>query len=941
LENSCLPPPRLFDLHCLALSKFVKIAPTLGSFLLHCTGCRFGGFLVIGKTLGHYQITNQLGKGGMGEVFQAKDQVLGREVAIKVLPDEFAKDADRVARFQREAKVLASLNHSNIAAIHGLEQSEGKNFLVLELVEGETLAERLKRGPIPVEESLKLALQIAEALEAAHEKGVIHRDLKPANIKVTPDGMVKVLDFGLAKAYAGDQEVNLSNSPTLSDAATRQGVILGTAAYMSPEQARGKPVDKRTDIWAFGCVLYEMLTGQAAFQGEDVTEILAAVVKGGADLDLLPANIHYRVREVIIRCLQKDLKKRYSGIADAKYEIEQALADPSGVLVQPIAAVKPRAKLGTILPWAAAALALGLIIAGVVVWKLKPSEPRQVQRYDYHLPEGQQFGSLYDFAISISPDGRQIVYATKAGLYLRSTDAFDARLIAGTEGNPQRPFFSPDGKWIGYWSESEKRLKKVPVSGGAPVTIGDAVSIGSFDWGADGTIVYGQREKGIMHVSANGGTPEVIIAPGKEALAVLHPQILPDGKSVLYTKLSSGVFGEAVVGSLQSGKSKNLFPGNAARYLPTGHIVYELENNLLAIPFDLKTLSVTGGPVPVIENVIRMGGAPQYAVSGSGTLVYIPGTKATAEPGQRTLVWVDKRGREEPITAPPNDYRFPRMSPDGTKVALAINAGDKSDIWIWDLLRETMMRLTLNEASNCPLWTPDGKRIVFSVSGDRRAEKLYWKAADGTGSDEALGSVKGKMYFTPSSWSADGKTLVAYGRDVALDASHDIGVMSMDGDHQWKPLLDEKYNEVNAEISPDGRWMAYGSNESGRNEVYVRPFPGANTGKWPVSMKGGFCPLWSPDGRTLYYRADDAVMAVPVETLPAFKPGKPEILFRGTYVGPYGGDAHLWDISPDGKRFLMMKAVQSTEKAPAVEPPRRINIVLNWTEELKQRVPVK
>jgi serine/threonine protein kinase len=383
----------------------------------------------------------------MGEVYRAKDQKLGREVAIKVLPEEFAKDADRVARFQREARLLASLNHPNIAAIYGLEESSGTHFLVLELIEGDTLADRFKRGAIPVEEALKLALQIAEALEAAHEKGVIHRDLKPANIKVTSDGKVKVLDFGLAKAFAGEHEdVNLSHSPTLSEAATMQGVILGTAAYMSPEQARGKSLDKRTDIWAFGCVLYEMLTGQAVFQGEDVTEILAAVVKSAVNLDLLPANIHPRVREVLSRCLQKDPKDRYRDIGDAQFEIKQVLADPSGVFAQPTVVTKPRRKLRVGLPWFAASIVLSLIVAGVAVWYLKPTEPRQVIRFDYDLPEGQQFSSLSFLVLAVSPDGKQFAYSTSSGLYLHSVNEFAAKLVAGTEGSVENPFFSPDGK---------------------------------------------------------------------------------------------------------------------------------------------------------------------------------------------------------------------------------------------------------------------------------------------------------------------------------------------------------------------------------------------------------------------------------------------------------------------------------------------------------------
>jgi serine/threonine-protein kinase len=461
---------------------------------------------MIGKKLAHYEITAALGRGGMGEVYQAKDQKLGRDVAIKVLPEEFARDTDRVARFQREAKLLASLNHPNIAAIHGLEESEGTNFLVLELVEGDTLADRIKAGPIRVEESLKLALQIAEALEAAHEKGVIHRDLKPSNIKVTPDGKVKVLDFGLAKAFAGErEEMDLSKSPTLSDAATQQGVILGTAAYMSPEQARGKPVDKRADIWAFGGVMFEMLTGRAAFSGRDVTDILAAVIRAEPEWGTLPANLHWRLREVLERCLKKDAKDRYHDISDVKVDIQRVLTDPSGVLVQPIAAVHPRGRLRTILPWVAA-LVLTAIIAGVAVWNLRRPEPRQVMRFDYDLPEGHQLTGSQSLAVS--PDGKQFVYSTTNGLYLRSVDELTARLIAGTEGITAQPFFSPDGKSVGYFSVNDRQLMKIAISGGAPVTL--CVVLNSrVHRGVKITRLHTPASGDMMQISGNGGTPKL------------------------------------------------------------------------------------------------------------------------------------------------------------------------------------------------------------------------------------------------------------------------------------------------------------------------------------------------------------------------------------------------------------------------------------------------
>jgi Tol biopolymer transport system component len=897
---------------------------------------------MIGKTLGNFECTASLGKGGMGEVYRAKDLKLGRDVAIKVLPEEFAKDSDRVARFQREAKLLASLNHPNIADIHGLEESGGTHFLVLELIEGDTLADRIKRDPIPVEEALKLALQIAEALEVAHERGVIHRDLKPANIKVTADDKVKVLDFGLAKAFAGEQEeMNLSNSPTLSVTATQQGVILGTAAYMSPEQARGKPVDKRTDIWAFGCALYEMLTGQAAFQGEDVTEILAAVVKGGTNLDLLPANLHPRVRDIIARCLQKDLRKRYQHIGDVRYEIGQALADPGGVLVQPVTAAESRKKMRTIFPWISAAIVLGAIIAGIAVWKLKPSpppEPRQVIRFEYFPAEDQQVINTAWPVLAVSPNGRQFVYCTSKGLCLRSLDDWDTRLISSAAEISLNPFFSPDGQWVGYFSMADRKLKKVAITGGAPVVLCDVGNVLSTSWDSDNTIVYSQEAKGIMRVSAAGGTPETLIGGEKQGL--YHPQFLPGRKSVLFTLATNEGY-KIAVQSLESRERKVLFKGDDAWYLPTGHIVYARENNLFAVPFNLDTLQATGASVPMVEGVHRYGPlfVPQYAISISGTLVYVP-TALAAAPQRRTLVWVDRSGKEEPLAAvQPDAYGAFRISPDGTRVALTVNTGSKSDIYIWDLVRETKTRLTFDEGSEYPLWTLDGKRIAFSSSrGGMVLDDVYWRAADGTGEEEKLGTVPNRSLY-PWSWSSDGKTLVlmdqtSRGEAGRVFASSHIGALSIEGDRKWGPLLQEKFYEAHPQISPNGRWMAYASSSEsgGQPEVYVRSFPEVDKGRWQISANGGNSPLWSRDGRELFYRSGNSVIGIDVQTEPTFKAGKPKILFQGVYLG--------WDLSPDGKRFLMTKPLASTSAASTAVGPRKINIVLNWFEELKERVPV-
>jgi eukaryotic-like serine/threonine-protein kinase len=895
---------------------------------------------MIGKKLAHYEITSQLGKGGMGEVYQAKDRKLGRDVAIKVLPEEFAKDADRVARFQREAKLLASLNHPNIAAIYGLEASEQTNFLVLELVEGETLADRIKNGPIPVEESLKLALQIAEALEAAHEKGVIHRDLKPANIKVTPDGKVKVLDFGLAKAFTGDQGVNLSNSPTLtysptlSDMATQQGVILGTAAYMSPEQARGKAVDKRADIWAFGCVLYEMLTGHIAFQGEDVSEIFASVIKGDVKLDLLPANLHPRMREVITRCLQKDLKRRYHDIADARYDIEQSLPDPSGVLVSPVTTVEPRKKLQTILPWVAVAIVLTAIMAGAVVWKVRTPEPRQVIRFDYEPPGDQQFKG----SIAVSPNGKQFVYGANKGLYVRSVNELKAKFIVGTDGSTGQPFFSPDGKWIGYFSEADGKLKKIAIEGGEPIVLCAIENRGfvSGVWSEDDTIVYGQAPGEIMRVSASGGNPVSLIKGKSWALGL--PQILPDGKSMLYSAMAKADDPNSrsiMVHSPKTGEPKELFSGTGARYLPTGHIVYRLPktNTLCAIPFDVNRLEVVGESVTLIE------GVNNFAVSERGMLVYTLSTNAASN--QKILVWVDRQGKEEQLAAEPKNYSYFQISPDGARVALTATNEEKGEIYIWDLVRHNMMKLTLEDAGGgFPLWTPDSKRIVFA-SHLKGAFGIYSKAADDTGEIKLLGSLSNQLTI-PSSWSADGKTLVIY--QINPDSRPDIGILPMEGDKAIKLLLQRKYQEAVPRISPNGRWMAYSSDESGGLEVYVRPFPNVNSGKWKASTFGGLMQLWSKNGQELLYWADTTMMAVAIEAASTFKLGIPKVLFErppvwSNYMQIMGIP---WDISPDGKRFLMLKSLQRTGEAHAANVPRpKINIVLNWLEELKQRVPVK
>jgi serine/threonine protein kinase/Tol biopolymer transport system component len=925
---------------------------------------------MIGKSLVHYEITAELGRGGMGEVYQAKDTKLGRDVAIKVLPEEFARDTDRVARFQREAKLLASLNHPNIAAIYGLEESEGTHFLVMELIEGDTLRDRIKSGPIPVEEALKLALQMAEALEAAHEKGVIHRDLKPANIKVTPDGKVKILDFGLAKAYAGDQgNISLADSPTISAAATQQGVILGTAAYMSPEQAKGKSVDKRADIWAFGVVLFEMLTGRQSFTGETASETLASVMKSEPEWDSLPPNLHSRIRFLLERCLEKDTKNRYHDIGDARVDIQKVLADSSGFFVQPIAAAKPKKKLRLGIQWVTAIAILCLIIAGVAVWLLKPSEPRRVMRFSYELPDGQQL--TQNIFLAVSPDGSQFVYVTTDGLYLRSVDALDARLVAGTDQNSMQPVFSPDGQWIGYWSSNDRKLKKIAVSGGVPVVLCDTgLVVVGLSWNSDNTIVYSDvAGGGIKRVSADGGTPESLIKVelaniGTDGMPIA-PQMLPDGKTVLFGNLFNlrdMSNSQITIQSLESGERKVLVGGVAGEYLSTGHLVFTQVNNdirsLVAVPFDLDTMEVMGGPVPLLEGI--RGGA----FSDSGTLIYVSqapdaagssgvsGSDESRVPG-RKMVWVNFEGKENPINMPPRTYRYPKISPDGTRVALTASANNNADIWIWDLERETLTRLTFDEGSDImPIWSPDSKRIAFHSSRESTILKgaqgggVFCKSADGTGEDELL-CLGSEGTVIPYCWSRDGNTLLISQWVGDGMENQDIAMLSMNEDNVLKPLLDKSYMEIQPQLSPDARWLAYCSDESGENEVYVRPFPEVNSGRWQVSTNGGNSPLWSPDGREIFYLIGntEGVMAIEVETEPTFKPGKPRLLFKGNYVGAAPADGVPWDIHPDGKRLFMMEepwttGSESTAEESEAAGPRKITIVLNWDQELKQRVPV-
>ena len=892
---------------------------------------------MIGKTLSHYKVLEKLGQGGMGEVYRAEDTKLSREVAIKVLPEQFTKDPQRLARFEREAKLLASLNHPNIAAIYGLEEAEGVRFLVLELVEGETLAEKVAKGPVPVEEALEVCRQIAEGVEAAHEKGVIHRDLKPANVKVTPEGKVKILDFGLAKAFEDETPVtDISQSPTLTQAMTQAGVILGTAAYMSPEQARGKSVDKRADIWAFGCLLYECLAGQRAFGGETITDVLAAIIHKEPNWEALPEKTVWRVRDLLRRCLQKDPHDRVHEIADVRIEIKLALEEPFETGMGPVEA--PRARS----PWRPAiAVVLTALVAATLtaigVWNLIPTAPRPVARMVIALSSTEELDFMGESALSegvvaFSPDGTRLVYVANRGnardLYLRPMDQLEAKHIPGTEG-ASSPFFSPDGEWIGFFADG--LMKKVSINGGTPVVVADAPSARGASWGPENTIVFAPAtRKGLSLVPATGGTPEVLTSVESEKGEISHrwPQFLPGGRAVLFTMGTTGRWDDAliVVQSLETGDRRVLVEGGTyARYAPTGHLVYAREGRMMAVPFDLARLEVTGNPVPVVEGVVlhQSNGASNFSFSDRGWLAFIPGG---AIQRFRTLLWVDPRGTVQPLTLPPDTYGHPRLSPDGRRLAVWMTADP--DIWIYDFSGDALNRLTFEGANDNPIWTPDGKRITFS-SNRTGSQNLFWKSADGSGAVEQL--TASEHVDIASSWSPDGKFL-------AFSESHpssgwDIWILPMEGERKPQPFLQSPFDEVAAVFSPDGRWLAYESNESGRFEIYVQSFPGPG-GKWQVSTEGGRQPVWARNGKQLFYRNDsNQTMAVEIVTEPTFTSRKPRLLLKEQYDTLPIPTAH-YDVAADGRFITMERAGLSDGSART-----QIHLVLNWFEELKRLVP--
>ena len=900
--------------------------------------------LSAGTRLGSYQILSALGAGGMGEVYRARDTRLDRDVAIKILPEAFAADAERVARFEREAKVLASLNHPHIAAIYGLETADGVKALVMELVEGEELAQRLGRGAIALDEALPIAKQIAEALEAAHEQGIIHRDMKPANIKVSEDGTVKVLDFGLAKlvdpALAVDMDApgaSTAAAPTTSPALlTRAGIVLGTAAYMAPEQARGGTADRRADIWAFGFVLYEMLTARRPFGGETLTEILAAVIHTEPDWSRLPDSTPQPVRLLLRRCLQKDPRKRLQAIGDARIAIEEILSGAA-----PVDAVPARRR-----PWkwwlapAAAGVLTGAAIAGLVARQMTsyPEPPRPVTRFVITLPPGQQLAGAS--ALTLSSDGSQLAYVATGGasadpqLFLRAMDGLDARPIAGTEG-ASSPFFSPDGQWLGFFAGGS--VKKIPLTGGAAVSLADVTNPMGGAWIDEHTIVFASYLSTLLRVSDNGGTPQPVTRFEPGETAHMSPRPLPGGKAVLFSTASTRM-GAIAVQRIDTGTRHDLIqtPGEGAPdYLGSGYVIYAQAGNLMAAAFDTER-NRTGAPIAAVPDVL------QYSVSATGSLVYVSG-KPPAAPQVR-LVWVSRDGTEQSVGAPARFYNQPRVSPDGRRVAVdVVESTNSMQVWLYNLARDTFSRFTFDGVNRHAVWAPDGKRLAFMSNRDGR-QQIFWKLADGSGDAERLtdgGSTTAPDVLNiPFSWSRDGR-LLAYAR-LAPAAAAELCVLSLDDGSTTRSgrtaqvFLRTQAADGAPQLSPDGRWMAYASEESGRREIYVQAYPGPG-GRWQISSDGGNEPIWSASGHDLFYRSGDRMMDVDISTEREFLASKPQQLFEGSYVPTAGGYARAnYDVSPDGQRFLMLKR-EDQKSAPLTQ----INVVLNWSDELKRLVPAR
>jgi Tol biopolymer transport system component len=878
------------------------------------------------SSIAHYRIISKLGEGGMGEVWRATDTKLGRDVAIKILPEAFAQDPDRMARFEREAQVLASLNHPNIAAIYGVED----RALIMELVEGETL-----KGPLPVETAIHYAIQIAEALEYAHERGVVHRDLKPANIKVTPDGRVKVLDFGLAKAMSGDAAGgNPESSPTLTMRATMEGVILGTAAYMSPEQARGQDVDRRADIWAFGVVLYELLTGRQFFAGPTISDTLAAVLTREPDLSVIPTQI----QPIIERCLRKDPRRRWQAIGDVRIALDE-----------PAPAVPSVQQRGVPAWWFAVAslLALAGAVVAVMHFREKPPEPAVV-RFELPAPAKAQYVGDVGFRMALSPDGRRLAFLARTpdghqSLWVRSLDSLDARPLPGTE-NTTSVFWSADSRWIGFHADG--KLKKIEASGGAPQTLCSTAGIvATGAWNRDGDILFGSpgTSGGLSRVSQAGGAPSPVTTPDRARQEISHsyPSFLPDGRHFLYLARSAvGDNAGIYLAKLGASDRKLLLRTTlAAAYVPDpagreeDHLLFVRDGALMAHRINASTFELTGEAFPVAEHVGSYLSYPTFSASTNGVLAYRSGAGAS---GSTQLMWFDREGKALGTAGPAGSYTDLALSPDGKRVAVTDRdpqTGNR-DIWLMDVLRGVRQRFTFDPSQELsPVWSPDGGKVAFSSNRDG-PYNIYQKESGGTGTEQAL--LKSESIKGPLDWSPDGRFLLYQAEDPKTRT--DLWVLPLDSAGKPAPFLQTPFTEMQGQFSPGpeaGRWVAYASDESGTWQIYVQPFPAApsgGSGKFQVSTGGGVQPRWRGDGKELFYLAPDGkLMAVEVKTSPRFEAGIPKALFTVPAGFVVSSLSFRYAVARDGKRFLIN--ILALSEGPDTAP---VTVIMNWTAGLKK-----